>query len=234
MSSSKKSTLISSFTGLLCLAAAGLPSAAQTYNVVGDFSISSNPNGAWSYGSSTGLAAAFIPSSIPSNNVVGLPLEGWLGTVDGFYPYQLLNTSAHNVTNANTVYQPGQLGLHPGPQGQYSVVRWTAPLSGTFSINATFSGLSLLGDSTDVHIFLDGVSIFNSTVNGTPAPTSYSGLQSIVAGDRIDFVVGNGGNGYTEDTTALTATIVPEQTTLGLVGMSLGCLFSLRFFKRKQ
>jgi hypothetical protein len=234
MTTSRKSALISTFATLLSLVVLTRQSAAQVYSAAGDFSTASNPNGAWSYGSSTGLASVFIPSAIPTNNDSGLHLDGWLGTTVDTSPYVLHNATAHNVTNASTVYQPGQLGLHPGPQGQYSIVRWTAPFSGTFSINATFSGLSLLGDTTDVHIFLDGVSIFNSNVNGSPAPTSYSGLQSVVAGDRIDFAVGFGTNGnHNEDTTGLSATIVPEPGTLALVGMGLACLFSLRFLKRK-
>jgi PEP-CTERM motif len=86
----------------------------------------------------------------------------------------------------------------------------------------------------DVHILHDGVSIFNSNVTGSPSPTSYSGLQGIVAGDTIDFAVGVGSDGnYNEDLTALSATIVPEPDTLGLVGMGFGCLLSFRFLKRK-
>jgi hypothetical protein len=234
MNTSTKSALVSTFATLLSLVVLARPGVAQSYNAAGDFSTASNPNGAWSYGSSTSLASAFIPSTIPTNNIGGLQLDGWLGTTADSSPYALHNATAHNVTNAVTVYQPGQLGLHPGPQDQYSIVRWTAPFSGTFSINATFSGLSLAGDTADVHIFLDGVSIFNSNVNGSPAPATYSGVQSIVAGDRIDFVVGFGSNGNNDnDTTGLSATIVPEPNTLALVGMSLAGLLSFRFLKRK-
>jgi hypothetical protein len=90
------------------------------------------------------------------------------------------------------------------------------------------------GDSVDVHILHDGSSIFNSTVLGSPSPTSYSGLQSIVAGDTIDFAVGFGSDGNNfSDTTGLSATLVPEPGTLGLVGLGLGCLLLFRCFKRK-
>ena len=235
MTTSKKSTLISTFATLLSLVVIALPSAAQAYNAAGDFSTSSNPNGAWSYGWSSTLGSAFNLSSIATNGYAG-GLDGWLGTSDSSgTPYVLRNNTTHEVTNAVTVYQPGQLAEHPGAQDQYSIVRWTAPFSGTFSIAATFSGLSSAGDSVDVHILHDGNSIFNSTVIGSPSPTSYSGLQSIIAGDTIDFAVGFGSNGQNnfDDTTALSATIVPEPTTLGLVAMSLASLFSFRFYKRK-
>jgi PEP-CTERM motif len=235
MTTSKKSILLSTFATLLGLVVLALPTTALAFSAAGDFSASSNPNGAWSYGSSTSLASAFIPSSIPTNNYAGLSLDGWLGTSDGSgTPYILHNATAHNVTNQVTVYQPGQLAQHPGAQDQYSVVRWTAPFSGTFSINATFSGLSLAGDTADVHILLDGISIFNSTVTGSPSPASFSTIGSLSAGDRIDFAVGFGSNGDNhDDTTGLSATIVPEPGTLALVAMGLASLLSFRFLKRK-
>ena len=236
MTASRKYTLVSTFATLLSLVVLARPSAAQSYNAAGDFSISSNPNGAWSYGWSTSLGSAFIPSTIATNAYMGFTLEGWLGNSDSsLTPYVLHNATTTIVNNnPTTPYQPGQLAEHPGAQGQYEVVRWTAPFSGTFSINATFSGLGSLGDSADVHILRNGISIFNSTVIGSPSPTSFSGLQSIVAGDTIDFAVGFGSNGNNaSDTTALSATIVPEPGTLGLVAMSLAGLLSFRFLKWK-
>jgi hypothetical protein len=136
---------------------------------------------------------------------------------------------------AATTYQPGQLALNLGGNF-YSIVRWRAPSSGQFNITATFSGLSSAGDSTDVHILRNGASIFDSTVFGSPSPTSYSGIQNLATGDTIDFAVGQGSDGNAhEDTTALSASIVavPEPTTLALAGAGLACLFSIRFLKRK-
>src|ERR1700722_1941576 len=234
MTTLKKSSLISTVATLLSLVVLARPAAAQSYNAAGDFSTASNPNGAWSYGSSGTLGSAFTPSSIPTNNFLAAGVGGWFGMPGGGNaPYILHNGSAHNVTNNSSVYLPGQLIEQPGNAGQYSVVRWTAPFSGTLSINATFAGLSSLGDDADVHILLDGSSIFNSTVIGSPNPKSFSGLESITAGDTLDFVVGpNGGNGN-EDNTSLSATIVPEPGTLGLVAMAFSCLLSFRFLKRK-
>jgi hypothetical protein len=85
-----------------------------------------------------------------------------------------------------------------------------------------------------VHILLDGAPIFNANILGSPDPASYSAPQNLLAGDTIDFAVGFGSNGNAnEDGTSLSATIVPEPGTLGLVGMGFGCLLSLRFLKRK-
>jgi hypothetical protein len=236
MTTSRKSTLISAFATLLSLVVLARPSAAQSYNAAGDFSIGSNPNRAWSYGWSTNLASGFIPDTISSNNYIGSSLIGWLGNQhagDGV-PTVLKNPTASPITLVSTTFQPGQLALDPGFSGQDALIRWTAPSSGTFSINATFSGLSALGDTADVHILHNGVSFFDAAVVGSPSPATYSGLQSITAGDTITFAVGFGSNGnYNEDITGLSASIVPEPATLGLVGMGLACLLSFRFLKRK-
>jgi hypothetical protein len=235
MSLSRKAALTSILTTLLTLVVLALPNAVSASSAAGDFSSSSNPNGAWSYGWSSTLGSAFnLDTSNTTNHDGTTGLSGWMGNQapDGA-PDVLYNATSNTITWVATTFQPGQLGLSPGT-GQYVVVRWTAPSTGQFSITSAFSGLSSLGDSVDVHILRNGISIFDSTVVGSPNPTTYSGLQNLSIGNTIDFVVGWGSNGNNhDDTTGLTASIVPEPSTLGLVGAGLGCLLSLRFLKRK-
>ena len=235
LSSSKKLSTAAVAT-LFCLLAVALPGVASAYDVGADFSTASNPNGVWSYGWSTTLGAAFNLDTSNTTSAYGQSgLGGWFSsqTAEG-NPDALHNSTASPITIGSTTYQPGQLTLNPNDKNasEYSVVRWTAPSSGSFSIAATFSGASSIGDSVDVHILRNGVSIFDSIV--FPNPTSYSAAQNLTAGDTIDFAVGFGSNGNDhEDTTTLAATIVPEPGTSGLVGAGLGCLFVLGFLKRK-
>lgn len=190
-----------------------LPGATLAYDAAGDFSTGSNPNGTWSYGYSYGVGSTFILDTTNTTSYgPGLALGGWMGNVDSTpganYPYALKNFTASTVANnGSTIFQPGQLGLQPGESNLESIVRWTAPFSGAFNINVTFSGCNVLGDSVNVYVLTNGSSLFSSTVS--PSPASYTGSQSILAGDTIDFVVGNGGNGQNDDTTGMAATITP-------------------------
>jgi hypothetical protein len=230
MSSSKKSTLISTIAVFLALVAINLPSSALADSAAGDFSITNNPNGVWSYGYSSSLGAAFTQYSSNITSYQTFGIDGWLTRIS-YDPYLLYNDTSKTITNQYSVYQPGQLILQSGQGGQYSIVRWTAPFSGQFSIAATFSGLSRLGDSSDVHILLDGVSIFASNVNGSPSPQSYSGTKNLVVGDIIDFASGVGSDGSeNEDNTALSAiiTVVPEPSTVLLTMGGLLTLFCVR------
>jgi hypothetical protein len=237
MKTSRNSILLSAFTALLSLVALIQSGAAQTYSAAGDFSATSNPNGAWSYGYSYGVGSAFFLDTTNTASLAGLALGGWMSNLDNRpganWPYVVRNTTAHPVTNnVTTVYQPGQLGLLAGNSNEDCVVRWTAPSSGTFSIAATFSRLdTVFGSSAQVYILHNSSSFFNSGVN--PGPASFSGPQSITVGDTIDFVVDDAGNGPNGNSIGLSATIVPEPGTLALVATALAGLLSFRFLKRK-
>ncbi len=100
MTTFKKSSLISTFATLLSLGVLALPRTASAFNAAGDFSATSNPNGAWSYGWSYGVGGAFHLDVTNSLAFSSTPLSGWLGNESGsFIPYVL-----HNGT-----FQPGDL-----------------------------------------------------------------------------------------------------------------------------
>jgi hypothetical protein len=63
-------------------------------------------------------------------------------------------------------YLPGGLHEFPAPSGAYSVVRFTTPADGLYALSTTFEGSDVRGATTDVHVLLDNVSIFDGNVNG--------------------------------------------------------------------
>lgn len=105
------------------------------------------------------------------------------------------------VINGTTVYEPGDMALHPGPNGERAVLRWAAPSGGFYQIHAAFWG----GDPntiTDVEIETLGKLLLGGDVHGNESPLIFSGLVHVRPRQTIDFSVGYGANqAYEFDTT---------------------------------
>jgi hypothetical protein len=172
-----------------------------------DFSATDNPNGVWSYGWSPTLGAGFVQDTSHRNNS---GIDGWNGEQAGDgNPSVNHNGTASAVTLGSITWQPGQLAFHPGPNGEYSVVRWTAPRTGTLSFAAVFGGLDFVGPtSTDVHVLHNSAPLFDGEVMDFGAGPSFATTLAVLAGDTIDFSVGYGSNGtFNCDTTGLDVSI---------------------------
>ncbi len=181
-----------------------------------------NPDGPWSYGWSSSLGSAFsrytqfFPATSASN---GYPLDAWTSGSQAFLqdpagslPAAFFNASATVVQISTLTAQGGQFLLHPGPLGQYSIARWKAATSGAYDVQATFQGIDSGPTTTDAHVQYNGqdvgpVGYIN--VNGGGNAASFTLKIMASAGDTIDFALGNGGNGYISDSTALDATVCP-------------------------
>jgi len=156
-------------------------------DVAADFSPTNNPNGVWQYGWSFALGSAFILSTHPA---VRDGVDSWRGDREPFgNPGEY-----HNGTNDvlflgdTNPMPPGQFALHPGPGGEYAVVRYVAPEAANASIGAEFTGLDIFGTTTDVHVLLNGTSIFDGFVGPVPEPSTAvlvaGGLAGLVAVGR--------------------------------------------------
>lgn len=193
----------------------------QMFNAAGDFSATSNPNGVWSYGQSATLTSAFqIYTQHGPDNADPIPgLNAWFGTSAYSVPAVLYNPTSSVIVHDSITVQPGELFFHPGQADQFSVVRFTAPDTGTYSLSSAFSPVDSMA-TTDVHVLLDNASIFDGLVNHSP--TSFATVLSLTAGDVLEFKVGYGANGnYSNDSTGLdvrlteaTATPVPSSLAM--------------------
>ena len=218
-------------SALLVVTAAALLTPAATsaqWNAASDFSILQNPNGAWSYGYRTTLA---------STSLTPYPLSG-VGQVSQAY-WSTTTFAApgvfKNVSNASAVYYgtvqmaAGQLASHPGPSGEFSILRFTAPSAGNYSLATTFSGVDFggVGTSSDVQVLVDGVSYFGGLINGYGATQTFASVLALNVGSVVDFAVGFGSNGnWFDDSTGIDAridavTATPEPASIALFATGL-------------
>lgn len=190
--------------------AAVCPSPADSvrdYNAAADFSPLQNADGGWAYGYKSNSTSAF--ALYPTHVLTTSPPPSY----DTWYqpaisdPY--LTPLVRHVADSQT------LMLHPGPQGQQSVVRWTAAAAMSVIISGSFSAATTA--TTDVHVRLNSsTALFDGNINGSGSTAPFSLTRTVAAGDTIEFVVGYGSNGnYNSDATTLAVTISqppPTQT----------------------
>ncbi|MFI5385386.1 MAG: alpha-galactosidase, partial [Fimbriimonadales bacterium] len=126
----------------------------------------------------------------------------------GNEPCVFFNTSGQSLPLFGIVFEPRGVAFHPGPKGEYSVVRWTAPSKGDYQIDSAFTGID--GQTTtDVHVLHEGKSLFDGLINleGRGKRVAFNGPVHLEAGENLDFVVGYGNGDYRFDSTGLQATI---------------------------
>jgi hypothetical protein len=195
--------VVSNGSGAVTSSNAVLTVVTINYDVAGDFSTNANPNGSWSYGYSTTLGGAltlYTDFGLDASD----SLNYWRfdsGGIPGVY----YNSNDTEQGPSSVRLAPHQLTFHPGASGQYSVIRFTVPTSGQYSLNAVFSGMDQSGTTTDVHILTNGTSCFDGTISGFGALSTNSTVLTLTQGETVDFVVGAGGNGYYYDSTGIAA-----------------------------
>jgi hypothetical protein len=175
------------------------------YDAVKDFSITSNPNGVWSYGWLSSLGSPLNLYTVTDSTTFS-GLSAWLETGMTMYAPPLVG---HNDTQTTLCYlifcvPPGYLQLHPGVNNEVSVVRWTAPTSGTFSVQGAVRGLDLI-TSTNFYVILNSERrVFSAPINDRNPPIVFHHTLTVSAGDTIDFAVDFGQNGtYYNDSTGI-------------------------------
>ena len=194
------------------------PAPGATDDAFTQFSYTKNPNGVWSYGYTTGLGGPFTLYNQSCDLADGL--KGWQMNCSG-PPEVVKNISGVDYVTDSYFPATDYLGFHPGPSGEYSTIRWTAPTKGEYQINAAFTSLRLnyCGVSTDVYVIVNGVEYFNAflydffTVDGnypgTPAPPkTFATILTLETGSTVDFVVGDGDNEYYCDGSGVKASIL--------------------------
>jgi hypothetical protein len=142
-------------------------------------------------------------------------IDAWYSSTFGTLPQ--LN---HNRTDStyfdgstNIEWGAGEVSLHPGGAGEFSILRFLAPSAGTYQLTVSFRGIDHQGATSDVHVLANNTSLFSAQLTGFHSPASFSTTLTLAQNDTIDFAVGYGSNvNYFQDSTGISAvmTIVPE------------------------
>jgi hypothetical protein len=216
-------------------ALSGLAAQADTtFDLSNDFSIEANPNKVWEYGYSDTNSLAvdqFRLDKMADSNDTAAHASGCIkfwhpaankGPGPGYYPYIAYNSSKQSEVGCKGwAVRPGEVAVEGSNIGQYSLIRFVAPVTGRYRVSAKFEGIHYGLSSTDVHVLHNGTSLFNADIDGyggDPAfhkvqgasPTAeYSGEVAMKAEETLTFAVGYGKNKtHYGDTTGLFAKVV--------------------------
>jgi hypothetical protein len=160
------------------------PVGAATWDATADFPGSTNPNGVWSYGCghSSGGNLLFLYEHFGYDyDLGGSPFwnDPTWGSKQPPIVWKNMGPPIYGV-------QTGELALHPGPWGQFSIVRWTSPGAGIAKIAGKFGA----GDiGTVSYVILHNEAEIWSQY-GTDKDGVFSLTRAVSTGDTIDFKVG--------------------------------------------
>jgi hypothetical protein len=211
------------------------------FNPVADFSSLSDPNNAWVLGTEATLGGPITLFSAADLNCVSPGYEVWWsgsGCIIGPFVGQN-NTGgvfAYSGTGGELFQQTTELNVHPGFT-MFTVVEWTAPVADNYTIDGFFSGLDIKPTTTDVHVLINGVDVFDANIAEFGLKHSFSFSPDLLAGATVDFIVGNGFGGDAQnDSTGLSVTITgnPEPGPATLVGLGGAIILAVRRRKLGQ
>ena len=184
--------------------------AATIYDFATDFSTTSgNPNGAWSYGYKPLIdnkpTGAFVALSV--NDSIPNAGRAWGYYEPGGGGLVWMNEMSYDQYNI----APGHLSLEGDP-GNTTTARWTAPTSDYIDLAVAFGG-----SGAARYIMLNDTLL---------AEGDYQNSNLYVnTGDTID-VTAYGASAYGNTQTDITISVIPEATTLTLLGAgTLGLVF---------
>jgi hypothetical protein len=223
-----------SLAAIIVLIFAQFAQTPTTFDLSADFAFRDNPNKVWQYGYSATNSLApdefrvdtqseRVDMQCDSTGSIGFwhPSENH-GPGPGYYPYVAYNTAKQSQVGCNGwAVRAGEVAMEASNSGQYSLVRFVAPVAGTYKVGAKFAGIHYGLSTTDVHVLRNGTHLFDGDIDGyggDPAfhevqganPTaSYSGHIELKANNTVTFAVGYGKNKTNSgDTTGLFAQVV--------------------------
>lgn len=157
------------------------------WNVINDWSLLSNPFGAWSCGYKTEKLGAFNIF-----NKVGNETNRNYENYKGWYELETWDRTPYVMKNGEdfTTFGvlPGEITMHPGDGGKWTVIRWIAEADATVNLKGSFKAgdgawitYSIIKNNSEVIYNINSGNTENFDIN-----------LNVTAGDTLDFQVGDG------------------------------------------
>ena len=107
----------------------------------------------------------------------------------------------------NLPFSPGEMIFGPASSGgPYPVVRWTAPVAGTYDVFAWWQDSDFHGgNGFSAHIVVNGGQVYGQDIDNAHGASTFQTL-TLKAGDQVDFTMGTRGS-FDFDTTKFNAAI---------------------------
>lgn len=136
----------------------------------------------------------------------------------GTYPYTGQNRSSTSQVHASNRWalKPYQVAMEGSNTGQFSMLRFTVPVSAKYRIKVIFEGVHIGLSTTDVHVLKNDQHLFDDNIDGYGGDTTfhpitgqhpsavYESTLDLQKNDIITFAVGYGSNKtHYNDTTGL-------------------------------
>jgi hypothetical protein len=155
------------------------------------FSATNNMPFNWSYGYATGEGSSFHAYTAPWTNS---SIDVWSTASNSLEPSVFHNSTLLSQTYAEMTVPGAALGLYAGGTGQESIVRWIAPVAGSYAIDATFVGISAPMPAVTVGVFVNGAVGMNSSqyLNAYTEGNTFTfsaPAQTLAADSAVDFIV---------------------------------------------
>jgi hypothetical protein len=198
-----------------------LPDAAviAEFDLGGDFSSTTESSGVWRYGYTTGTTLALDQFALDTYSVDVAPIHFWHPGSDAgaYYPYVAAGGGAATTdASGGWAVRPGEIALEASNTGQYSVVEFVAPQSGTYTIEADYAAIHFHLSTTDAHVRRGELPLFDAdldgyggdpsfhAITGNNPTASYQGTLALQANEIVSFALGMGKDGTNfNDTTGL-------------------------------
>ncbi len=178
-----------------------------SWDLVKDFSLSKNPNGAWRYGYDAPLTP-FQLMGATASNCSDLHMSCWKVSASAIdLPLIAVNNSGGTI-NWRTISVPNSMMvLHPGfvppsGTGQRPIVSWTAPESGTYAVNGQFRMVDFSPTGVRVLVMEDSVVLVNATLSSYGSTHLVALTRTLVQGQILSFVVDSAGH-HSNDSTGM-------------------------------